>query len=80
MSLTPMLTAEDKLSKIFCSSDADFQIRSCDGLVLKVKSAILCESSDVFRALLALPQTPSQGSRRIPIIDVTESGDILELL
>ncbi|EJD03793.1 uncharacterized protein FOMMEDRAFT_105967 [Fomitiporia mediterranea MF3/22] len=68
----------------FCSSTADFVVRSCDGVRFKCHRLFLQESSPVFRTMLTLPQpgtsTPPDATSRPPSIDLPEDTKTLEVL
>ncbi|KAL5518784.1 hypothetical protein ACEPAH_467 [Sanghuangporus vaninii] len=68
----------------FCSSTADFVVRSSDGIRFKCHRLFLQESSPVFRTMLTLPQpgtsTPPDVTSRPPSIDLPEDGKTLETL
>ena len=61
----------------FQAPDADATLRSSDGKEFHVHKIILSLASPVFRGMFGLPQ-PTGSLPQVPIVDVTESSDILQ--
>ena len=61
----------------FQAPDADATLRSSDEKEFHVHKIILSLASPVFRGMFGLPQ-PTGSLPQIPIVDVTESSDILQ--
>jgi hypothetical protein len=68
------------MSSIFNEEDADFCLRSADGVVFRVHRLILTSASDVFKTMLSMPQPSQPTLKSIPTVDLTENGTIIELL
>ncbi|KDQ20467.1 hypothetical protein BOTBODRAFT_124077 [Botryobasidium botryosum FD-172 SS1] len=71
-----------KISKRFSSPKADIILRSSDDVEFRVHRLFLAEASTVFRDMLEIPQaqTQSAGELSLPIVDVTESEEVLDAL
>jgi len=63
----------------FGTTDADVILRSTDGQEFHVHKTMLSIASPVFRDMFTLPQPPSPGPPSIPIVDMCELGNVLDL-
>ena len=65
--------------KHFGTADADVILRSVDGQEFHVHKSMLSITSPVFRDMFTLPQPPSPGPSSIPVVDMCELGNVLDL-
>lgn len=63
----------------FGTTDADVILRSADGQEFHVHKSMLSIASPVFRDMFTLPQPPSPGPSSIPVVDMCELGNVLDL-
>lgn len=72
---------EQQLSPRFNAEDADFHLKSDDGVVFAVHRCILAMASDVFRTMLSVPQPKTPCSEpNLPCVKLSESASTLEIL
>jgi hypothetical protein len=72
---------ELQFSSRFNAEDADFHLKSDDGVVFAVHRCILAMASDVFRTMLSVPQpqTPSSDTH-LPCVKLSEPASTLDVL
>jgi hypothetical protein len=68
------------MSSIFNEEDADFRLRSADGVIFRVHRLILTCASDVFKTMLSMPQPSQHAPQSVPTVNLTENGPVIELL
>ncbi|KAG8798904.1 hypothetical protein FRC17_007287, partial [Serendipita sp. 399] len=68
------------MSPVFNRDDADFQLKSSDNVLFLVHRSILSMASDVFKAMLAVPQPLQTPSLELPCVELAETAITLELL
>ena len=66
-------------SKTFGAIDADIILRSPDSQEFRVHKSILSIASPVFRDMFTFPQPPSPEPSSIPVVDMCEAGDVLDV-
>jgi len=66
-------------SEHFGAIDADVILRSADGRDFHVHKSMLSIASPVFRNMFTFPQPPSSESSPIPVVDVSETGNVLDV-
>ena len=59
--------------------DADIILRSADGQEFRVQKSILSIASPVFRDMFTFPQPPSPEPSPIPVVDMYEAGNVLDV-
>lgn len=77
-------STERRLNPYFEDDDADFALRSSDGVVFKVYKVILAKAGTVFKDMFGMPQSPSDTDHaffdNVHIVDLPEDSHTLELL
>ena len=63
----------------FGTTDPDIILRSADGQEFHVHKTMLSIASPVFQDMFTLPQPPSPELSSIPVIDMCEAGNILDV-
>ncbi|THH05705.1 hypothetical protein EW145_g4597 [Phellinidium pouzarii] len=65
-------------SELFTATDADVVLRTSDNVQFRVYHHILSEASPFFKDLFSLPQGDLADSTVAPIVDVSESAEVME--
>ena len=61
------------------TDDTDIILRSADGQQFRTHKNVLSRASPVFRDMFAFPQPPSPEPSSIPVVDVSETGKVLDV-
>ena len=61
------------------TTDADIILRSADGQEFRVHKSMLSIASPVFRDMFTFPQPPSPEPSSIPVVDMSEAGNVLDV-
>ena len=61
------------------TGDTDIILRSADGQQFHTHKSLLSRASPVFRDMFAFPQPPSPEPLSVPVVDVSETGKVLDV-